>query len=644
MSSTVSTSDVSPITMSDNASFSAYCEQLKEAYPQNNRILLVQIPQVILGSFNRDIALNRGYYAFPPTGLQYIYEAIKDRGLEIEILDINLELLKRVFEDDTFDPQDWPLILEERLKSFKPYIVGVSCLFDIGIGPLLDTMRLVRQMGSSVVVAGGVIATYEWQNLLKDDLAHFVIKGEGENKMNFLLDQLMDTTQAPATPGIYFSPGDGIHETSAPPDVVPVVGDLRASYDLVPIEEYYKYGSLNPFSRRHETGKAAYAAIQFSRGCRAACTFCAVRDFMGKGVRHRSVDDVLSEMEYLITEKGVRHFEWLDDDLLFHRKAVQELLAAVIDKGWNITWSANNGLIATSIDEETLRLINDSGCLGFKVGIETGNAEMLKKVRKPGKHNKFLSFSKMLSSYPKPFVGGNFIVGLPEETFLQMMDTFRFSMEIELDWAGITVCQIIRGASAFSDSGEYFEHQMKSEGQGVSNFIPARDSKQGHVDADDGVLHNLDIFNLEPDLIPSEEQVKEIWFTFNVIVNYVHNKNLMPGGHPEKFVSWIQTAQRAYPTNPYMMLFLALALVSCGEDEQATACHEKAIEFSQTDYWQGRFKAFGLDVLLNGFPQDAQGVHKALKMLQDHLQPAYADWAATPRGEGPKRLAAGVGS
>ena len=47
----------------DNAQFDTYCAQLREQLPANGRLLLVQIPQVILGSFNRDIALKRGYYA-----------------------------------------------------------------------------------------------------------------------------------------------------------------------------------------------------------------------------------------------------------------------------------------------------------------------------------------------------------------------------------------------------------------------------------------------------------------------------------------------------------------------------------------------------------------------------------------------------
>ena len=67
----------------DNSLLAGYCRSLEEGREPGNRFLMIQIPQVILDSFNRDIALKRGYYNFPPTGLQYLFEAVKDRDLEI---------------------------------------------------------------------------------------------------------------------------------------------------------------------------------------------------------------------------------------------------------------------------------------------------------------------------------------------------------------------------------------------------------------------------------------------------------------------------------------------------------------------------------------------------------------------------------
>ena len=612
----------------DNAVFERYCAKLVAEYPGNKRVLMIQIPQVILDSFNRDIALNRGYYIFPPTGLQYLYESIKHRGLEIEILDLNFEILKRVHEDPEFDVAAWPEILKEKLDAFRPTIVGVSCLFDVGIAPMLETLRTVRACGEAITVGGGVIATYEWETLLARDLCHFVVRGEGENKLNYLLDRLTgeDFGTVP-TPGIYFRDDGKTHETQGAPDIVEVTGNLIDSYDLVPIEEYHKYGSLNPFSRMDgATGHARFAAIQLCRGCRAQCTFCAVRDFMGKGVRYRPFEHIFEEMEFLINERGVRHFELLDDDPTFYRREFQALLQGIINKGWDIHWSANNGIIAASVDERTLALMRDSGCIGFKIGIETGNPDMLRTIKKPATHPKFLKFSKMLEYYPEIFVGGNFILGLPKERFFEMMDSFKFILDVNLDWAAITVCQIIRGASAFSDSGEYFQTQMRKDGHNVTNFIPSRNSAKGYIEHNDPVLRGLDVFRIDPDSVPSADQVREIWFTFNIIGNYIFNKNLKPGGDASKFISWVLNAQKAYPTNPYMNLFMALAYVIKGDDATAAVLRQKAIDHSRDGYWAERFKMFGLDAIVDNFPQSAEGVYASLAAMQVRVSVAFADW------------------
>ena len=54
--------------------------------------------------------------------------------------------------------------------------------------------------------------------------------------------------------------------------------------------------------------------------------------------------------------------EFLDDDLLRYKNEICELLQGIIDNKLEITWSANNGLIANSLDRELLELFRDTNC------------------------------------------------------------------------------------------------------------------------------------------------------------------------------------------------------------------------------------------------------------------------------------------
>lgn len=597
--------------------FRQYCRQLSMTYPFNGKILFVQIPQVILDSFNMETARAGGYYIFPPTGLQYLFSAINQRDFDVRILDLNFEILKRVHLDPTFDPLEWAYIFRSYLEDFQPSIIGISCLFDVGISPMMEALKISRDYGRAILIGGGVIATYEWKKLLGDDLCHFVVKGEGEEKINYLLDNITNNSmECRPTAGILFRDGELIRETTGRDEHVPFHGDLIDSYRLVPISEYYKYGSLNPFSRRVRE-RVPFAAIQLSRGCRGCCSFCSVRDFMGKGVRCRPLQDIVAEMEYLVKERGVRHFELLDDDPTFCRETFVGVLNTIIDRKWPIHWSANNGMIAASLDRELLTLMELSGCIGFKIGIETGNPDMLKKIRKPATHDKILAVSRMLDDFPEIFVGGNYIVGFPGETFGLMLDTFKFALEVRLDWAALTVCQIIRGASAFADSGEYFEAQMVSGGHNVQNFIPSRETTDGTLRYDGDVRKGLDIFSLSFDDVPNREQVKEIWFTFNLLANYIFNKNLEKGGNPGKFIAWVEKVILSYPVNPYMNLFAGIAHILEDNIDTAIRYKQKASELiGASEYWQGRFDHFGLMDIVNDFPKKPEAVYGKLRDLR----------------------------
>ena len=84
----------------------------------------------------------------------------------------------------------------------------------------------------------------------------------------------------------------------------------------------------------------------------------------------------------------------------------------------DITWAANNGLIAAGIDSNMMDAIRDSGCIGFKIGLESGNEKVLREVHKPTTLSNFYKFSKLSKGYPEIFVGCKFYFRLSRREFL----------------------------------------------------------------------------------------------------------------------------------------------------------------------------------------------------------------------------------
>jgi len=602
----------------------SYAADLHRRFGPSKRLLLVQAPQFLFETINPQVIKDRGYYAYPPTGLQTLVKSLSGRDLETEILDLNLYVLKQIARDGYFDQSKWLAKLDECLDTFQPTMVGVTCLTvyaDLFAGnhPLTGILRHLRDRAEHLVVIGGPTATNETQRYIEEGLCHFAIEGEGEDRLSYLLDVYDGRSDSiPATSGIRFSWEGRVFESEGICANVALGGNLIDSYEAVDVEAYCRAGSLNPYSRMAGQD-IVYSVFQLNRGCRGNCKFCGVRPFMGKGVRTHPVDDVVEEIRYLAAQRGVRHFEVLDDDFLADPSAATRLLTALValHEEFGITWAANNGLMTHSVTRDLLDLMRDSGCLGFKIGIESGNAQMLRRIRKPGTLASFARTADLLEEYPELFVGGNYIIGLfGEETFAQMLETFAFSIRLNLDWSSFTVFQFTSKPTAIAEN-------LKTDGAGATDFIPGKDSSNREIQDDRSLPLGADVFSLPADLVPSRTLVKNIWLTFNLLGNYIGNKNLRPDGRPEKFVAWLDAVRVAYPTNPYMLLFAGLGRILMGQSDRATRLFQEAQAIvDRSTNWQYRFSKFGLGALLKRCPQESEEVYQLLESIQQTCLPS----------------------
>ena len=143
----------------------------------------------------------------------------------------------------------------------------------------------------------------------------------------------------------------------------------------------------------------------------------------------------------------------------------------------DITWAANNGLIINSLTQDMMDAIRENGCVGFKIGLESGNPFILKKIRKPTSIEKFLAFSKISRHYPEMFITVNFILGFPEETFGQMIDTLKAALKGEMDWNNFYMYQPIKNTDFYTDYLRSVKKENVDTLEGTNqdfNFNPVR--------------------------------------------------------------------------------------------------------------------------------------------------------------------------
>lgn len=115
--------------------------------------------------------------------------------------------------------------------------------------------------------------------------------------------------------------------------------------------------------------------MQFTRGCRFACTFCAVSSFFSKKHYTRNIREVVQEIE----SQERRFVFFVDDNIVSDQKAAKELFRALIPL--KIHWVSQASIDMTR-DPELMRLMAKSGCVGNVVGFESLDAGSLKWMKK----------------------------------------------------------------------------------------------------------------------------------------------------------------------------------------------------------------------------------------------------------------------
>jgi len=115
--------------------------------------------------------------------------------------------------------------------------------------------------------------------------------------------------------------------------------------------------------------------LQFSRGCRFACEFCAVSAYFAHRQYCRNIDETLAE----IAAQGRRQLFFVDDNLLADQAAAKALFRALIPL--HIQWVSQASIDMTQ-DRELLALMVKSGCLGNVIGFESIEPENLRAMRK----------------------------------------------------------------------------------------------------------------------------------------------------------------------------------------------------------------------------------------------------------------------
>lgn len=458
--------------MSGKDKFKEHIEQVSHGR-KITRILLLYGPTIDYDNYDIAARKKSKDINYPPIGLAYLGGVLRQEisDIELKIVDLHHESIKKMFL--TNQKRDvLETCTEEILRDFEPDLVGISVVFSSAIDNGLEIARITKEFNKDIIVAlGGVHCTFEFESILKNNSVDVVFLHEADITFAKYIKCLNNESNDRSMYGIAFrNKKDEV--VKIPYESYPDFESLPLpAWDLLEIPEYYKYSQMSGVKNIMDVD-APTGTIQTQRGCKASCAFCSVRNFNGKSIRARSPENAIKEIDVLYNKFGIRYIDFVDDDFTFDRDRAIDICNKIIKRNYNLVWTLDNGIRLVTLSEELIEKLLEAGCRLISVGIESGNKDILKRIRKPLTLKILYEKVELLHRYPELYVKANFIVGFPFESDEQIDDTFRVAREVALDQTAISIYNPLVGTDAlsYSESSEKMDVEFRNISFGNSQF------------------------------------------------------------------------------------------------------------------------------------------------------------------------------
>ncbi len=311
--------------------------------------------RVLLIVYNNDSFLHHF-----PIGLGYIATVFRNLGAEVHIYN-----------------QDLHHYPDEHLTSFLDKnvfdIVGYSTV--AGYYQYKKLLRISEAVNRSVnrplFILGGHGPTPEPEFFLKKTQADIIVMGEGEDTIADLIDALRNKRALHGIDGIAFRDGHDV-VVNKRRNLIPDIDIIPfPAWDLFPMAYYRLYRFPRSNSDRFTMPVLA------GRGCPFRCNFCYRMD---EGLRIRSNESILSEIEQLTTDYSINYIAFTDELLMSSEQRVESLCKGILHKNLDIQWYCQGRLNFAKPD--ILKLMKKAGCVFINYGIEAYDDQVLKNMNK----------------------------------------------------------------------------------------------------------------------------------------------------------------------------------------------------------------------------------------------------------------------
>jgi anaerobic magnesium-protoporphyrin IX monomethyl ester cyclase len=375
----------------------------------------------------------------PPYWAAALAASLRQRGIEVGVIDANAENIP-------------PSETAERVRALGPLLAVVVVY---GSQPSASTQNMtiagkicgaIREKSPARVAMGGLHPSALPLRTMEEETVDFVIQGEGFSTIPGLVDQLRSgISRFAGIPGLWYR-GKSAVEHGPPPTPVKDLDQAwsAAAWDLLPMGTYraHNWHCFQDIEHRQP-----YGAIYTSLGCPYNCVFCCINAPFGKsGIRYRSPEKVVAEIDLLHERHGVRHLKIIDELFVLDERHYMKIVDLLVERGHDLNiWAYAR---VDTVHPRTLEKMKKAGINWLALGIESANPDVRDKA---SKRMRVKDIQQVVSTIHDAgiHVIGNYIFGLPDDTLDTMRETLDMAKELNCEFANFYCAMAYPGSRLY---------------------------------------------------------------------------------------------------------------------------------------------------------------------------------------------------
>jgi len=387
--------------------------------------------------------LGDDFSAIEPPSLAGLFATyVRNKGLSVAIIDapafnLSPEDAARQVADE-YDP----LLIAMVIYGFQP---SASTQNMPAAGATCRALKAINP-NYKILMTGTHPAALP-ERTLREEACDYVCDREGPETILKTAQALKAQTKLNDIASLWYRVGDVIMNN--PP--APLMDDLDSempsvAWDLLPMEQYRAH---NWHCFEHITQRQPYVSLHTSLGCPYKCSFCCINAPFGKpSYRMWSPDTVIKEIDELVNKYGVKNIKFVDEMFVLNKNHVIGICDHIIERGYDLNiWAYAR---VDTVKDEFLEKLQRAGFRWLALGIESGSKHVRDGVEK-GRFGleEILQVVRKIQDAGINVIG-NYIFGLPDDTFESMQETLDLAIEANCEFANFYCAMAYPGSKLYT--------------------------------------------------------------------------------------------------------------------------------------------------------------------------------------------------